>query len=82
MTHNFIKDANRVSNFPGKIYWSCKNCDSGVLIPKGYTVHQVNQFMESKMPCLPPVIKPIDDIIDDRTTIKKQNGIIVPSRKN
>ena len=72
MQHKFVKSTNRLSNNPLKLYWECSNCDSGVLIPKGYSAAQVNQFMESRMPCLPPIDKPQDGIIDNRTTILKQ----------
>lgn len=75
MTHRFKKSISRLSNDPTKLYWECPNCDSGVLIPKGFAMHEVNQFMESKMPCLPPINKPIDGIIDDRTTVEKEKKI-------
>lgn len=84
MKHQFTKSTNRLSNNPLKDYWECLNCDSGVLIPKGYTSAQVNQFMTSKMPCLPPIDKPQDGIIDNRTTILKQktHHIELDLRKN
>lgn len=82
MTHKFVKSTNRISNNPLKDYWECSNCNSGILIPKGYTSGQVNEFMGSKMPCLPPIDTPQDDIIDNRTTILKQkNRTIIDLRK-
>lgn len=60
------------------IYWACDKCDSGVLIPKQFNQSEVNVFMEKKLPCLPPIDRPLDDIIDNRTTIVNKPKIIIP----
>lgn len=83
MTHNFTLSKTRLSNDKAKDYWECLNCDSGVLIPKrGYTQHDVNQFMESKAPCLPPIaIVGNDAIVDNRTTIiNPKSRFIIPGK--
>ena len=37
-----------------KDLWRCDDCDSETLFSKGFTQLRVNQFMNIKMPCVPP----------------------------
>jgi hypothetical protein len=73
---------NRMSNDPRTLYWECRNCDSGVLIPKGYTQHEVNKHMTATLPCMKPIDRPIDDVIDNKTTIvkPKKPTLIIPGK--
>jgi hypothetical protein len=57
--HNFyLKKAYDVK----RNLWRCNDCDSETLFSKGYSQLRVNQFMNIKMPCIPP------------EEFKKQNG--------